>query len=576
MAKIKTLNSLFYLTLFIRINLVKISASYINLNNTCPSECKCPSEERNAMCIAENLSTICNNRYPGILTLDVWLKHFSGISKKITNFPHLEELHIICKENNPSQLIQLNFALSSIKQLHLDNCVLDRLNNDVFIAFPNIAMLMLSKTTIENLNTSLWSSSLKELYLDNNKIKCLSPHWITNLHSLTILKLNDNRGLKQFNASSKSLQHLDLSNCNLDSFPAGYFPKLNELNLNDNNVQILRKNSFLHVPLLKRLSISFNAIKYIQPIFFIELNFLSILDLSYNRLTYLDANTFKNNENLIELYISHNYLNTIENFVSNSLRVLDASFCEIRGIGQASIAKHLPALRELYLTRNRISVLPDDLNSTYLEKLDVRYNYISHVSRKTFRLLKSLRFLHLSGNKLFNVIPQYFPQVTKIYLDENPWQCDCTLLKTLYFWLTEGERIETSKNLFCQSPEKYEGETWEHACRYEWNKRQYELHYVWHILIFVCSGLFLVILIYLSQRFANVKEEELETYATTRINRRDMVESNIQIEIQSLNNHENTSVPDLREHEDPPSYSEAISMPRLNLSNLSLALVGRS
>jgi hypothetical protein len=68
-----------------------------------------------------------------------------------------------------------------------------------------------------------------------------------------------------------------------------------------------------------------------------------------------------------------------------------------------------------------------------LEKLDLSYNQLIHIKKKTFNNLIYLKELYLNNNYLKKILPNIFPSQSLYYinLNMNSWHCSCTNVLTL-------------------------------------------------------------------------------------------------------------------------------------------------
>jgi hypothetical protein len=124
------------------------------------------------------------------------------------------------------------------------------------------------------------------------------------------------------------------------------------------------------------------------------------------------------------------------------------------------------------------SIFKDITNVKYL---NISHNSVHDIQYGTFRLLKQLRCLDISFNKLtslnFDVffnnvnLNDYLPSdnyeacletevsssIVKVKADNNPWNCDCTL-KFLFDYVSE--RTSSQLNVNCKEPSRLENSSW--------------------------------------------------------------------------------------------------------------------
>ncbi|XP_044257367.1 nephrocan [Tribolium madens] len=466
------------------------------------------------------------------------------------------------REENPLQI-------QSLEILRLKNCSIGLLNNKLLDGLPKLKELHLSENPIRWLLSSLSSTSLKFLDLSRCNLKEVSPKVFVNLTSLQTLYMQQNINLKSFYCDSRSLRYLDISNCNLESIPRGYLPNLNAANFHGNHFRIILKMSFVNYTNLVMLDLSYNALHVIEKEAFVGLEKIERLDLSQNTLSYLSPEVFYSNTNLQFLNLSRNYLNTVPNLSSDFLEILDLSFCEIASVDQDCLI-NMPRLKILNLSKNIISLLPDNFRGDNLKVLDVSLCRIKSVNNKTFALMSSLRSINLAGNRLTSASPESFAQVVSLNISDNPWRCDCSKLKNLYDWLSKtGKKLD---NLYCQSPEALEGYSWVSACQKDWQPTTARSDSVWWYTTGLIITVFVILFVILTmRRMYLLKEKRLREANEARRNEEREALRRMHRMQADAREEASRNAPDPRELQRPPSYNEALLLPRLDSSHPSLS-----
>ncbi|XP_053321101.1 platelet glycoprotein Ib alpha chain [Spea bombifrons] len=189
-----------------------------------------------------------------------------------------------------------------------------------------------------------------------------------------------------------------------------------------------------------------------------------ILILSFNSLKSVSTSSFKSFPQLVELDLSNNGMSVIDvdlplkledlNLANNSfdklpklsqlnsLVKLDLSNNRIVTVPDAAF-HGLKKLKSLYLQANKIQDLPDKVfeGLQLLETLDLSSNELWQVPQHLIYDSVRMEKFHLSGNRLTEIPDLFFEgldNLAYVYLDKNPWNCNCALA---YFkdWVEENE-----------------------------------------------------------------------------------------------------------------------------------------
>ena len=303
---------------------------------------------------------------------------------------------------------------------------------------------------------------------------------------------------------------------------------------------------------------------------------LRYIDLSWNEIGDIPEQSFLETPSLTQVKLARNYLNKVGHLKSNSITILDMSSCEISVIGKDSF-EGLPSLVDINLSHNLLSHIPDSISSNTLKYLNLNYNRLSSLNNYTLFMLPRLISLSVIGNRFTNIWNKsYFesnPYLERLDLADNMWRCDCTddNMYDFYEFVTlEPNKKEESFNLICNSPINLIGQTWLEACYFTWNpseKSGSPDSLIWFIIVMVI-GLSLCLLLVntvkrsMNRRLAALQAERERQVEEARDRLRQM---RIRAEQEALCN-----TPDPRDLIAPPTYDEALSMPKLNVSCHSL------
>lgn len=209
---------------------------------------------------------------------------------------------------------------------------------------------------------------------------------------------------KMFDAEllPEQTQVLIISWNNFERLPMFIGPKLESLDISNNNITTLADKGFNKTPNLIELILSWNRIEVISLDAFAGLNALKRLDLSHNQLKQFTLNVFFPLKNLEALILSGNkYLN--ETFSRDDM---DLYFklgvpttlvrLEINDANLDSIDVHMgTGLKEIYLKYNRFTKAPNNLPAS-LELVDYSGNMFEKLEPRFLSNLHDLRELHIT------------------------------------------------------------------------------------------------------------------------------------------------------------------------------------
>ncbi|EDW35958.1 GL17533 [Drosophila persimilis] len=367
----------------------------------------------------------------------------------------------------------------SLTELEISSCGISSVGGDLLVnQLPNLERLTLSNNKLVQL-AALPSRSLRMLDLSNCSIQRLSSPFLDSLPNLETLNLSRNTQL-QFGVLDEDLilayelRRLDVSYCNLDQIDLSGLPVLTEVRLRGNLLRVVDNETFANNTMLEVLDLSQNVLRLIGQDAFSNLRRLKELNLAFNEIARLDRNFIRNNDVLVELNLSRNVLQKLTRIVSNSLRTINMSWCEITSIESSSLSS-LSAIQKLDLSNNLISDIPSNMRSETLQQLSLANCRLSTVRNNTFREFPELADLHLNGNRLTSPIPPLYFRGNKfldqLWLGDNPWICDChnALFVEFYdFLTTKPVKIKDRNHLRCAAPAIFYGKLWEYACSDVW------------------------------------------------------------------------------------------------------------
>ncbi|XP_028164309.1 leucine-rich repeat-containing G-protein coupled receptor 5 [Ostrinia furnacalis] len=469
---------------------------------------------------------------------------------------------------------------SSLETLIMDHCEIESISgNSMLSGLGNIKVLKLNYNPLVTLQ-GLISPTLRSLYVNNCQLTSIEQNELSYLPSLIHLLMAHNYRLELADLHSTSLRFLDISYCNVLRPNLNGFPNLKKAIVNHNMIRFLRSYEFINNTKLEYLDLSYNNIGSIKVDTFRGLGLLKYLDLSWNEIGMIPEGALLEMPSLSQLKLARNYLNQVGHIKSTSLTTLDMSACEIHTIGKDSL-EGLQSLIDLDLSRNLLSHIPDSISSNTLKYLNLNYNRLSMVNNFTFFMLPRLTGLAVVGNRFTNVWNKaYFDSnlyLERLDLSDNMWRCDCrdaNMYDFFEFVTLEPFKKEESYNLVCSSPVNVIGQAWLEACYFIWYPTQNVANadsLIWFIVVMI-TGLALCILLVncirnsMKRRLRAIQAERERQVEEARDRLRQL---RLRAEQESLIN-----APDPRDLIAPPSYDEALTMPKLNSSTHSLCDAG--
>ncbi|MBN3303252.1 ALS protein, partial [Amia calva] len=347
----------------------------------------------------------------------------------------------------------------SLEILKLGNNRIQNLQESAFDGLKNLHVLDLQNNLLSTIHANTLSSlvKLESLYLDGNHIASIlgSP----NLPQLRQFSIRNNRITSlpsRFFTSLQSLKTLSLSDNHLVKVPQDLPRSLWSLNLDKNQIRALRSREMSHLNHLSVLSVSHNKLVSIDGS--LCLPNLTILELSGNHIRVLPSRlTLK----LEKLDFRQNMIKEVTQQHLAGMKLLKHLFLENNNIQhiEAGALRNCLHLTNLALEQNSLPAIPDGLPET-LVRLDLKGNHIKVVGEQELKNLRRLQVLNLRNNKLSTLsllALEMLPRLRKVYLDGNPWNCSCELLRVKRRLLARHVEVRSDLCLDLLHPQ---GENW--------------------------------------------------------------------------------------------------------------------
>lgn len=400
----------------------------------------------------------------------------------------------------PSKMLS---SMRSIEMIYLSDNMITELNDRSFMNFPNLTLIDLSNNKIAVIKPHAFINvmSIRQLYLAHNRLVSYTGETFNTGTGLEILDLTDNR-LTYISPTSfrihPRLAHLKLADNRLTFFPATELitglQYLNNLDLSGNKLTTVDELDFSRLSRLRQISFARNSLENIGDLAFHNSTQLQILDISSNKLIRLNERSLEGLSKLRFLNLSSNQLNELPDTVFDRTRIqaiesIDLSYNNFTTADALLRALHRQhfALTDVNLSNNKLTTVPADdsvlnnveqldlsfnpliedavnavlgepktvrvlnlastglrritgqLETPFLQYLNLSNNNITDIDIKAFQRTSLLQTLDLSKNLLKNVSlgSQSYPALNKLIFSNNPIERvssgDLTALKSLRY-----------------------------------------------------------------------------------------------------------------------------------------------
>ncbi|XP_043075325.1 nephrocan-like [Puntigrus tetrazona] len=323
-------------------------------------------------------------------------------------------------------------GLKKLRVLNLRNNQISTLRSNPLASLEKLECLNLDGNEIESIHSALDLPFLNSLSAASNRISSVSPTFFSSLQLLKTLDLSSNR---------------------LTKVPRDLPRSLVQLNLDRNRIRSLRSRDMSRLHNLISLSVSSNRLVSVDG--GLRLPNLSVCELAGNRLRTLPARL---TSKLQKLDCRQNDIREVTFQQLAGMKLLKHLFLENNSIQhfEANALRNCIQLTSLALEQNLLSAVPHGLPET-LVRLDLKGNNIDTIHERELKPLRRLQVLNLRNNKLSGLPALNLPKLKVLYLDGNPWQCSCELIKVKKALLAKDVEIRPD---FCSEPVRESLDEW--------------------------------------------------------------------------------------------------------------------
>ena len=296
-------------------------------------------------------------------------------------------------ENLLSTLPASISQLQKLEKLDLKSCCFKEFP-EVLLQMSNLHTLNLEQNLIQELPNNFQSLSLKKLNMRSNLLSDLSDALSANTH-LSDLDVSSNRltNLPEVIFRLQNLKHLKMDDNIISILPRNW-QRLDIVTLSLKNNPIMNIDHLLdELPSITNLNLQKCLLKE-MPANLSSAVRLTTLNISDNKMTSISTLP----PNVIYLTLDNNPLELLPDSTQHLqlLNTLSAQRCGLKDL--PTFIFNLKRLAKLFLSNNCLKHLPDELNNTILNTIDISWNPINTLD--SLYALKCLRILRADACRL--------------------------------------------------------------------------------------------------------------------------------------------------------------------------------
>ena len=358
--------------------------------------------------ISRNCSSINqgDKRFHFLRNLHISYSSIKLLPDNLQWFSSLSYLYM--RENNMTDIKAGLFSgLCELISLYLEGNAISHLKVGDFTGLPNLQRLYLQRNHIRSIDQYTFStlSHLRTLWIDSNLLTVVENTTFIGLTNLCTLMLDYNR----------------IVSIAVDAFR--YMGGLRSLSVSYNPLETV--SPVIGTRNVSQISLSGVSMVTLKYTHFSDFSLLTTLGMRNNGLVHIFPDTFIMSSKTLPSSTNPGELCTpVHRFQSklSSLIFLDLRKNQIHLKKQNF--QYLPALSNLILSENNISVLPKGTfcNLANLKLLRLDHNRIKHIDTGIFDHLTNLKYLTLDSNQIIRIAETAFltmPLQTLIRLEDN-------------------------------------------------------------------------------------------------------------------------------------------------------------
>ncbi|XP_051020450.1 nephrocan [Acomys russatus] len=365
-------------------------------------------------------------------TLELWKNKLRQVPRALP--ANLEVLKL--NDNSICVLHGSDFeGLKKLKVLELKNNLISALTPSMLFSLTSLQSLVVDGNNIASVAGPLSLPHLKSMSMENNKLHLVPGNVFASLQNLQLLSFSGNF---------------------LTKIPTNLPRSLLALKMERNQLKVVRFRDLRHLENLSQLYLSQNFLSSIDGAQL--LTNLTTLEVSQNRLQMLPPRL---PARLQKLDCSGNFIQKVTAPEFQDLRDLKHLFLDnnVVSLFEAGALQRCSQLSNLALEQNLLLSIPLRLPKT-LARLDLKGNAIQDMAERELRDLKQLQVLNLRNNKISALdlkALEGLPRLRHLYLEGNPWNCTCSLLRVREVLKAKGTDVKGGQ---CAAPAERQGEIW--------------------------------------------------------------------------------------------------------------------
>ncbi|KAF8787981.1 Protein toll like protein [Argiope bruennichi] len=367
--------------------------------------------------VNNSIQSVASDAFQGtnnLIIFDLSCNQLKALPPKLLN--PWKKLNKLALTSNQLLYVDQLFAVTHPKFIYLDHNNLTDLDSILHPNMPEVQTLLLSYNPLSKITENSFNGKVNNarfLYLDHCLIREFNASHFKDLALLSTLDLSYNLIEKVDNQTIKfgSGVELHFTGNKITEFNVDLTYRVKHVYLNKNLLTSVART--LRYSQLFDVNMADNRIETLGPQDFHGVHGIQNINLQGNLISKVDSQTFKGiRRDLTHLDLSRNQIRSLQGCVRDLYLLVSLNLTgnKIESFEEGEFIG-LEELLELYLDGNLLTTLGNEI-----------------------QLLIQLQHLIISNNRITTIEPDQIPHTLKfLYLDGNPFKCDCQLLPFLEY-----------------------------------------------------------------------------------------------------------------------------------------------